>query len=132
MPNMTRFDKTQMTVLGEDAVAALTSFAADRGLRVEFNGGRAQPGRFTLQIDFTSEAEAKAEWDSMCSLWNLHSEDFGSRFVHRGSTYTIIGCNPNSVRTPILARNQSSRVYHIPASVVQAATLVRPGPTPRT
>lgn len=96
--NVSKFDKATCKAFSEDLIKVLEKFAADRGLTVQYGGGRfdVSGADFTPKVTFKTAAADRALWDQYCAGINLLPEHYGKPISSGRGVLTICGINPRN------------------------------------
>ena len=117
MAKITQIDRTSARTIQTAFAQFLKTFGKDLGVVGSIGSGRYDPRsiRFKVELSLADTSglvdKAKDDFEFYCSRFGLAKDDWGKRFLSRGSSYVICGIKPSSYKYPILGRSARGTVY---------------------
>ncbi len=115
------FERSTARAILADVEAALKEVATKHGVTLSVGRTSLGIGDMTTKLTFTDGANVdlgKKEWEIHCGRFGLTPEDFGRRFKHRGTEFTVCGIKPKSFKYPIIGVNANGTRYKFPATML--------------
>ena len=128
---MTVLNKTTVTKLNNDVIAALQAVAKKHGVQLVAKGGKFDANGFRPRISFaaiTEEGVMTKERTALASfkaqMAGFKSTDFGRKFTDCGRTFVIEGFRTRAPRRPLLVRDVTDNKQYTYTAVTTTGTKV--------
>lgn len=124
MPKITKFDRSTAHSTAMNAVLELKRFAEDRGLTVDYRGGKFGGTKFTMRLEFNVTATGSLEeverndFTAYCALYGLTPAHYGTTIVVSGKQLELVGFAPSRRKFPLKFREKGTPTVRLYTEVL--------------